>query len=167
MKLRKIDKATYQERRSRIQWSMIAGLFVIALSSSELYRYLFAAGESSFWLNAAGVATAVGIVTLVLFRLRDTEYFDEVHYVWKLKQELNRIYRAQKKLDAAVQEERREAMIIRLYNLEGSRQVYDLDDNTLTMSELSKELSDLRDQLEESGLNISVDDYHPELLDRL
>lgn len=167
MKLQKINKATYQERRSKIQWAMVAALFALALLFAELYRYLFVGGESSLFLNAMGVATAVAIVTLVLFRLRDTEYFTEVNYVWKLKQELNRIYRAQKKLDAALAEDRRDALVIKLYSLEGSRQVYDLDDNTLTMSELVKELDDLRDRLTDAGLSLTPDDYHPQMIERL
>ena len=61
MKLKKIDKARYQERRSRIQWAMIAGLFATSLGFAELYRYLFVGGESSLALNAAGVATGVEI----------------------------------------------------------------------------------------------------------
>ena len=114
MKLKKIDKARYQERRSRIQWAMIAGLFAMSLGFAELYRYLFAGGESSLALNAAGVATGVAIVTFVLFRLRDTPYFDEVNYVWKLKQELNRIYRKTKSLDQALEAGSRDALIIKL-----------------------------------------------------
>jgi len=167
MKLEAINKALYKERRSRIQWAMVAGLFVTSLGFAELYRYLFVGGESSLALNAAGVATGVAIVTFVLFRLRDTEYFMEVNYVWKLKQELNRIYRASKKLDQALEEGTAEALTIKLFSLEGSRQVYDLDDNTLTMSELVKELDALKERIEEAGLTISPDDYRPGLLERL
>ena len=167
VQLRKIDKAVYQERRSRIQWAMIAALFALSLLFSELYRFLFVAGESSFWLNAAGVATGAGIVLSVLVRLRNTPYFDEVNYVWMLKQELNRIYRAQKKLDAALADGRRDALIIRLYNLEASRQVYDLDDNTLTMTELVRDLDELRERIRNEDLAISTADYRPELLERL
>lgn len=167
VQLKKIDKALYQERRSRIQWAMIAALFALALLFSELYRYLFVGGESSVWLNGLGVATAVAIVVFVLLRLRDTPYFEEVNYVWKLKQELNRIYRAQQKLDAALAQNRREALIIRLYNLEASRQVYDLDDNTLTMSELVRDLDELRERIREENLEIAVSDYRADMLDRL
>jgi hypothetical protein len=167
MKLKKIDKVRYQERRSRIQWAMIAGLFATSLGFAELYRYLFVGGESSLALNAAGVATGVAIVTFVLFRLRDTPYFDEVNYVWKLKQELNRIYRKTKPLDKALEAGSRDALIIKLYSLEGSRQVYDLDDNTLTMSELVKQLEELKSRIENEAPGVTHDDYRPELLERL
>lgn len=167
MKLQKIDKPRYQERRSRIQWTMVAALFVLGLGFAEFYRYVFIAGESSFALNALGVVTAVVIVTFVLFRLRETEYFYEVNYVWCLKQELNRIYRKSAKLNKALEEGRREAQIIKLFHLEGSRLVYGLDDNTLTMTELVKELDDLREQIADLSPPISADDYDPSLLARL
>jgi len=167
MKLRTIDKAIYQEHRSRIQWIMVATLFATSIGFAELYRAIFVGGESSLLLNALGVVTGVAIVTLGLFRLRDTPYFDEVHYVWQLKQELNRIYRKTQKLDAALEAGQREAFVIKLYSLEGSRQVYELDDNTLTMSDLVRQLDELRDRIAQEGWDMSADDYRPELLEQL
>ena len=61
----------------------------------------------------------------------------------------------------------RDALIIKLYSLEGSRLVYDLDDNTLTMSELVKQLDELKSRIENEALGLTDDDYRPELLERL
>jgi hypothetical protein len=167
MKLQKIDKPTYQARRSRIQWTMVAALFALSLGFAELYRLLFVGGDSSLLLNALGVATGAGIVIFTLFKLRYTEYFHEVNYVWCLKQELNRIYRKSAKLDQALAEGTRDALIIKLFHVEGSRFIYDLDDNTLTMSELVKELDTLRDKAANMNPPVSVDDYDPSLLANL
>lgn len=164
MQLHHIDKPTYQERRSRIQWTIIAALFILSLGFAELYRAVLAGGESSLWLNAMGVATGAAIIVFVLLRQRHTPYFKEVTYVWDLKQELNRIYRKSKALDEALEEGHKEALLIKLYSLEGSRQVYDLDDNTLTMSELSKDLDALRERIAEQGYKLSANDYDRSLL---
>ena len=57
-----------------------------------------------------------------------------------------------------------DALIIKLFHVEGSRFIYDLDDNTLTMSELVKELDALRDKAANMNPPVSVDDYDPSLL---
>ena len=60
----------------------------------------------------------------------------EVVYVWDLKQQLNKIRRKQRKIEAAIENNDKDAMIIMNFMLHGSKQLYELDDNTITMDDL-------------------------------
>ncbi len=91
----------------------------------------------------------------------------EVDYVRALKREMNKIYRSSKKLQQALEAEDERAIIINYFNLQASKQVYELDNNTLTIDELNEKIRLLDAQIESLGLSISADDYRPELLDQI
>ena len=88
----------------------------------------------------------------------------EVNYVRSLKAEMNRIYRNSKKINATLEENNQTAIIITYFNLQASKQVYQLDNNTLTMDELNEKIRVLDAQIESLGLVVSTDDYRPELV---
>ncbi len=167
MKLQKIDKQQYKQRLNRVQAGLVIALFGLSLALAELYRYLLIGGESSFMLNAAGVATAAAIVTFALYHYRNHPYMAEVVYAWRLKQALNKIYRSSKKVDAALVEDNPIAVRIRYFSLHASAHLYQLEDNTLTMPELNEQIVVLDEQIERLGLNVSIEDYSPELLSQL
>jgi hypothetical protein len=89
-----------------------------------------------------------------------------VVYVWDLKQQLNRIHRKQRKIEAASDEGDHNAMIIMNYLYRGSKQLYLLDDNTITMEDLDIKLQVLDSRMESAGLSLSTDLYDPSMLDR-
>lgn len=166
MKLRDIDKATYS-RRVRIVFVGIAvALAVLGLALSQLYIRLFSTPEADhFWHNLTGVATAALVILWLLNRLRGHPWLDEVVYVWDLKQLLNRIYRKQKKIEAAAEQGDVNAMKILDFQLEGSRQLYHLDDNTITMDALMIKLEANKRRMEAAGLDIREPELDPSLLD--
>ncbi len=166
MKLRPIDKATYS-RRVRIVFAAIAmALAVLALAFSTLYIRLFSTPEAPhFWHNLAGVVTAAVLVVWSLNRLRGHPWLDEVAYVWDLKQMLNRIYRKQKKIEAAAEQGDLNAMKIMNFQLEGSRQLYHLDDNTITLDALLIKLEANKRRMEAAGLDTTEPELDPSLLD--
>ena len=91
----------------------------------------------------------------------------EVNYVRSLKAEMNRIYRSSKKINAALEQNDKTAIIISYFNLQASKQVYQLDNNTLTMDELNEKIRVLDAQIESLGLEVTTDDYRPELVKQL
>lgn len=147
---------------------VIVSLMTLGLACSTLLIVMFGElGGSNFVLNLIGVVVAASLVGLGLRHYSSHPYMREVMYVWKLKQELNRIYRKYSKVKSAAEENDIGALTIMKFNLEGSYQVYKLDDNDLTLTELKEQMKALDNKIESLGLTISADDYSQDLLARL
>jgi hypothetical protein len=91
--------------------------------------------------------------------------------VWDLKQILNKIYRKQKKIEvqleeAKIKQDQHDAMIIMNFQYRGSKQLYELDDNTITMAELNSKIKQLDKRMLAAGLSLSTDAFDVEMLDR-
>jgi hypothetical protein len=167
MQLKKIDKTRYRKHLKIVFAGMIAALVVFSLGTSTLFIYLFSTPEEQhFWFNLAGVAAAALIIVIALLQLRTHPFMTEVVYVWDLKQQLNRIYRKQRKVEAAVESNDHDAMIIMNFMYRGSKQLYELDDNTITMGALDTRVSVLDKRMQAAGLSLSTDSYEPAMLDR-
>lgn len=167
MKLREIDKNRYSRHYKLVFGAIVIALIVISLGSSTLLIHWFGStDESNFSLNLMGVVIAVAVVCLVLYKIRHHPFMDEVVYVWQLKQALNRIYRKQHKIEPLIEQNNPDAMIIMNFMYEGSRQLYQLDDNTITMEDLGFKINHLETRIKDTDLNISTDQYDPQMLDR-
>jgi len=167
MQLREINKTRYRKHLRVIFVGMAAALMIITVAASTLFIYLFSSSEEShFWHNFAGVAAAAAIVFFVLHRFRLHPYMFEVVYVWDLKQQLNRIHRKLRNIEAAVENNDGDAMMIMNFMYRGSRQLYELDDNTITMGGLISKISVLDQRMEDAGLSLSTDSYNPAMLSR-
>ena len=167
VELREIDKAQYKRRLNRLQGGTVLALFVLGIGLAELYRALWADGESSTLLNAAGVLSAVAILGVVFSQIKDKPWMSDIRYTWRLKQELNRIYRSSRKLEEALANDHPTALCIQNFHLRGSRHLYLIEDNTLTVPELDEKIAELDARIAALGLQISTDDYYPELLKQL
>lgn len=161
MSFRKIDKLDYKQRLNRSQLSAAVALLVLSLVISELNRALFAEPNSSdhFWLNAASVALALGILVIVFMRIRHHQYFDDIMYIWNLKQTTNRIYSQNRHIEAGLKQDCEAAIECQHYYLVTSIYIYQLEDNTLTLSELSRELDDLRQQMLRLELSFDAQEF--------
>lgn len=167
MQLRAIDKSRYSKHLKVVFAGMVAVLIIISISTSALLIYLFSTPEAShFMYNLAGVVIAAAFVVFVLTKLRQHPFMFEVVYVWDLKQQLNRIYRKQRKIEAAVEEGDHDAMNIMNYLYRGSKQLYLLDDNTITLEDLAIKIQVLDSRMETAGLSLSTDLYDKAMLDR-
>ncbi len=166
MNLHPIDKSLYQHRYKRVAIGLAVSLAVLALSFSTLLIALFGNSESggNTGLNVIGVAVAVAILVFSLQKLKHKPYFEEVAYVWALKQELNHINRHIHKIKAAAQEGDANAMIILNFSYAGSEQLWQLDDNTLVMEELRGWKANLEQLKQRFNVETSLEDYHRELL---
>ena len=167
MQLIEIDKARYHKHLRVVFAGIAVALMLVTVAASTLFIYLFSVPDVSHFLhNLAGVASAAVIVFIVLSKLRQHPYLFEVVYVWDLKQQLNRIHRKLRKIEVAVENNDDDAMNIMNYMYRGSKQLYELDDNVITMDSLDSKLSVLNQRMKDAGLSLSVDAYNPTMLDR-
>jgi len=167
MKLKEIDKTRYRKHLNVVFFSMAVALIVIAQINSALFIYLFSEPEEShFYHIMAAVASAAAIVVYVVNKYRNHPYMSEVVYVWDLKQQLNKIQRKKKKIVEAVEAGNKDAMMIMNFMYRGSKQLYELDDNTITIDDLVVHMSAHDQCMEKAGLSLSTDSYKPEMLDQ-
>ena len=88
----------------------------------------------------------------------------EVAYVWDLKQALNLIHRKNRVLQTAAQDGSVDAMLALQFSYDGSRQLWQLDDNTITMNSLNAAQANLDQWVQEYGVTLDISDYHSGLL---
>jgi len=145
--------------------AIVIELSVISIGCSALLiSWLGSTNESHFTLNLAGFVVAVLSVAYTLYRFRNHPFMDEVVYVWNLKKQLNLIYRKQHKIEPLIEDNNVDAMVVMNYMYQGSKQLYELDDNTITLDDLAIRSSHLNTKLEEQGLKLTTDDYDSGLL---
>lgn len=167
MRLKEIDKGRYKSRFRVVFAAIVAALMVISLAVSSFVIQVFSTPEAPhFWHNLGGVIVAAIIVAVVLNKWRDHPYLYEVVYVWDLKQELNRIHRKLKRIEPKVEQQDRDALIVMNFMYRGSKQLYELDDNTITMDTLLPKLLAHEQKMQAAGLSTSTDEYAPVMLDR-
>ena len=165
MKLRPVDKYRYRKHYRIVFVAIVIELIVISLGCSALLiRWLSSPDESHFTLNLAGFVVAVLLVAYTVYRFRDHPFMDEVVYVWNLKKQLNLIYRKQHKIEPLIEDNNVDAMVIMNYMYQGSKQLYELDDNTITLDDLAIKIRHLNTKLEEKELKLTTDDYNSGLL---
>ena len=165
MKLRPIDKYRYRKHYKIVFAAIVIELLAISLvCSALLISLLSSSDESHFTLNLAGFVVAVLLVTYTVYRFRDHPFMDEVVYVWNLKKQLNLIYRKQHKIEPLIEDNNVDAMVIMNYMYQGSKQLYELDDNTITLDDLAIKTRHLNTKLGEKQLKLTTDDYYSSLL---
>ncbi len=167
MILKEIEKRLYRNHLRVLFVGMALAMMGISISTSALLIYLFSSPEVTHFLhNLAGVAVAAIIVFVVLNKIRQHPYMLEVVYVWDLKQQLNRINRKLRKIEAAVESNDHDAMVIMNFMYRGSKQLYELDDNTITMESLIEQINVLDQRMQDLGLSLSTSTYDPVMLDQ-
>ncbi len=168
MQLKEIDKAIYRNHLNRVMLAAIIILLTLSLGVSTILIALIGNAEgSNLALNTVGVVVGAITIGLLLYYFQHHPYMNEVMYVWRLKQELNRIYRKSAKVKAALEGNNIAALVITNFNLKGSSQLYELDDNDLTSTELKQEIIAFDNKIQSLGLTISTDDYNKRLLNEL
>ena len=158
MQLQEIDKSRYRQHFRIVFVAIVVVLAAVSLGMSTLLIAVFGTpGASHFWLNLAGVVVGAATVVLLLMKFRQHPFLHEVVYVWDLKQQLNRIYRKQRAVEAEAENNDPDAITILYFFYRGSKQLYELDDNTITMDSIELKLKALERQGEELGLSVSPD----------
>lgn len=177
MKLKDIEKSIYRKHLNIIIVAFIASLLTLALVYGQGLIMLFADSvepehlpdqtivkESNFRYNFLGVVLALLTSVFALHKLRTSAFFNEVYYVWQVKQQQNLIYRKLTKIKAAADSNEVNALIILNFYYASLKQVYLLDDNTLTMSKLNADINALNAQIERNNLTLSTDQFEQSLL---
>ncbi len=173
MKLIEINKSRYRKHLNIIIIAFIGVFMVFALIFGQALIAMFGEavvkGESSnFRYNLAGVILALLACIAILSQLRDKAFFTEVYYVWQLKQIINLIYRKLSNIKKAANNAENKhylsALTVLYYYYKASQQLYLLDDNTITLSTINKELNSIKEKISALNTKISSDDFNKEML---
>lgn len=165
MQLIQIDKARYRKHLNRVIIGCGLALAGGSLAISQTLIALFPDESGShFHWNLLGVVVTSVAIAFLLNKYRKHDYMTEVVYVWELKQALNKITRKMAKLKAAGREGDANALLAIHYSYAGSRLLWQLDDNTITMDELAIKQAELDSVAEKFNLTLNADDYDEAIL---
>ena len=136
-----------------------------ALSISSLLILFLGNNEgSNFNLNLAGVIITIVILAIVASQVKSKPYFAEILYVSRLKFELSHINRKLKAIEKAAKNENTIAFDILAFYYLATRQIWTLDDNTITMSELNTKESKFFEQVNQLNYQADANRYSRDLL---
>ncbi len=165
MQLIDIDKTRYRKHLNIVIAGFIGTLLVLALIFGQVFIASFAQAEvSNFRYNLLGVVLSLLACAAILHTFKRSDFFIEIYYVWRVKQIQNLIYRKLKKVKAAAKNNDTNAFIVLSFYYQSLKQVYQLDDNTLTISKVDKDLSDLQETIANKNLTISAEQFDKKLL---
>ena len=165
MQLIQIDKARYRKHLNRVIAGCAAGLAVGSLAISQTLIALFPDESGShFHWNLTGVVITSLAIGWLLNKYRTHSFMTEVVYVWELKQALNKITRKMPKLKAAGREGNADALLAIHYSYAGSRLLWQLDDNTITMDELAIKQTELNSVAAKYNVTLNANEYDASIL---
>jgi hypothetical protein len=165
MQLIEIDKARYRKHLNIIIAGFIATLLILALVFGQLLIMSFAQEEvNNFRYNLLGVVLSLLACAAILHTLKTSVFFNEIYYVWQIKQIQNLIYRKLKKIKAAAKDDDANALIILVFYYQSLKQIYQLDDNTLTIAIVEKDLNEIQLMIEKQYLDITTEQFDKKLL---
>lgn len=165
MKLIQIDKARYRKHLNQVIIACVIALAVGSLAISQtLIAFFPDPSGSHFHWNLLGVVMCSLLVGFVLNKYRNHDYMTEIVYVWELKKALNKITRKMPKLKAAGREGNADALLAIHYSYAGSRLLWQLDDNTITMDELAIKQAELDSVADKYNLSLDAERYDESIL---
>lgn len=165
MQLIQIDKARYRRHLNIVIAACIAGLTIGSLAIAQLLILFFPVdGGGHFHWNLLGVVVTCIIIGYLLNKYRRHAFMTEVVYIWDLKQSLNKITRKMPQLKNSANQGNLDAMLIMQYSYAGSRQLWQLDDNTILMDELSIQQAELDALTVKYSVSLETDKYNEKML---
>ncbi len=160
MRLLNIDKVRYRSRIKQVMMVVFVVLMMGSLAIAQALIAVFPAAQGThFHWNLTGVAVTAFVVFMLLKKYKTHAYMVEVAYVWNLKQALNQVVRKLTKLHVAAQEGQILAFQALHFFYEGSRQLANLDDNTIVLEELEVKHAQLRANAERLAVVLDVEVY--------
>ncbi len=173
MKLLTIDKDTYRKKTNLVMVAFIGCLAVLALLFGSILIAFFGSegitesgSTGNFHLNVLGVILAVIVSSIIMNKVKAHAYFNEIMYVWKLKQIHNRIYRKLAQIKAKADRNDHDSLLILSFYYITQKQVFTLDNNTLTMTEVQKSINTIDEQATEMNYILNIDNFDVNLLDK-
>lgn len=174
MKIMEVDYVVYRKNINRVIGIFVASLAVLSLAFGAILIAFFGAetvapsgSTGNFYLNLIGVVLAAIVCVSVLNRFKDNPYLKEIYYVWQLKQLHNKIYRKLTKIKNKAELHDVNALIILKFYYASLKQVYLLDNNSLTLPALEKDIAKLDSQIMSQNLTISTDQFEVNLLNNI
>ncbi len=172
MEIQKINKEVYRKKVNLVIGGFVVLLAVSSLAFSTLLISLFGntniqpeQSTGNFHWNLIGVLLSLTTSLSLLNQIKSRPYMKEVLYVWKLKQIHNKIYRKLKKIKAAASSDDLKALTILKFYYTTQRQVFELDNNTLTMSSVNKEIETIENIEESKSLSLDITNVEESWLD--
>lgn len=166
MEIKKINKDIYKKKVNLVIGGFVALLAISSLAFSTLLIVLFGNIEvvpeqstGNFHWNLIGVLLAVATSLSLLNQIKTRPYMEEVLYVWKLKQLHNKIFRKLKSIKAAASNDDVKALTTLKFYYTTQQQVFELDNNTLTMSSVNKELEAIEQIEAEQSLDLDITSF--------
>ncbi len=184
MQLIDIDKARYRKHLNIVIVGFIVSLLVLSLAFGAILINLFSTvdftdveqvvnaatefvkGEeqSNFKYNLLGVILAVLANAAVLHSVKGSDFFKEVYYVWQLKQIQNLVYRKLRKIKAAAKKGEKQALIILSFYYKSQKLVYTLDDNTITLTTVEKEIANVEQLINDNNVEVCATEFDKNLI---
>ncbi|MEZ9661545.1 DUF3087 family protein [Vibrio sp. 10N.261.52.F3] len=171
MKLQKINKEEYRKKMNLLLVSLVGSLAVFAIVFGTILIDLFGSGQSiagestgNFHLNVLGVILSVALNAFIVSRVKGHDYFKEALYVWNLKQIHNQIYRKLKRIQPKAEQGDRDALTILYFYYTTQKQVYDLDNNTLTIKTVQQSLDNILEVSEKWSIELDIEAFSKDLI---
>ncbi|MBO7914572.1 medium chain reductase/dehydrogenase [Vibrio splendidus] len=171
MKLQKINKEEYRKKMNLLLVSLVGSLALFAIVFGSILIELFGSvgsvtGEATgnFHLNVLGVILSVALNAFIASRVKGHDYFKEALYVWNLKQIHNQIYRKLKRIQPKAEQGDREALTILYFYYTTQKQVYDLDNNTLTIKTVQQSLDNIVELSEKWSIELDIEAFSKDLV---
>ena len=171
MKLQKINKEEYRKKMNLLLVSLVGSLALFAIVFGTILIELFGSatsitGESTgnFHLNVLGVILSVALNAFIASRAKGHEYFKEALYVWNLKQIHNQIYRKLKRIQPKAEQGDRDALTILYFYYTTQKQVYDLDNNTLTIKTVQQSLDNIVELSDKWSIELDIEVFSKDLV---
>lgn len=171
MKLQKINKEEYRKKMNLLLVSLVGSLALFAIVFGSILIELFGSvgsvtGEATgnFHLNVLGVILSVALNAFISSRVKGHDYFKEALYVWNLKQTHNQIYRKLKRIQPKAEQGDREALTILYFYYTTQKQVYDLDNNTLTIKTVQQSLDNIVELSEKWSIELDIETFSKDLV---
>ncbi|MDN2665935.1 DUF3087 family protein [Vibrio sp. 14N.309.X.WAT.E.F5] len=171
MKLQKINKEEYRKKMNLLLVSLVGSLALFAIVFGSILIELFGSAGSvtgeatgNFHLNVLGVILSVALNAFIASRVKGHDYFKEALYVWNLKQIHNQIYRKLKRIQPKAEQGDREALTILYFYYTTQKQVYDLDNNTLTIKTVQKSLDNIVALSEKWSIELDIETFSKDLV---
>ncbi|NAZ92796.1 DUF3087 family protein [Vibrio toranzoniae] len=171
MKLQKINKEEYRKKMNLLLVSLVGSLAVFAIVFGTILIDVFGSGQSiagestgNFHLNVLGVILSVALNAFIASRVKGHDYFKEALYVWNLKQIHNQIYRKLKRIQPKAEQGDRDALTILYFYYTTQKQVYDLDNNTLTIKTVQQSLDNILELSEKWSIELNIEAFSKDLI---
>ncbi|ERM57223.1 MULTISPECIES: DUF3087 family protein [Vibrio] len=171
MKLQKINKEEYRKKMNLLLVSLVGSLALFAIVFGSILIELFGSAGSisgeatgNFHLNVLGVILSVVLNAFIASRVKGHDYFKEALYVWNLKQTHNQIYRKLKRIQPKAEQGDREALTILYFYYTTQKQVYDLDNNTLTIKTVQQSLDNIQELSEKWSIELDIEAFSKDLI---